>query len=242
MLPKLPTLAALALTLTLVSPTHAQQRIQRRVMNAPNTVTVAELQAEIGLDEKGSSLEVQSTLPPDRRAPAYKKVDLKTGDRILALNGKLTRSVDDFSTAYAALAVGESLELGVQRGERRWIERFPKADPKSLPRVHRVMIEGNPEDMVMFMGLGVIMMRQGDQIQVTNIFPGRAGAAHFQEGDVFEALNGKTLGEPAQLQKLWQAFPVGEKVEFRIRRGDEVKNLTLEKPADQAGQQRVIRQ
>lgn len=241
MLHRFSALVALTLASTLVGPMDAQERVQTRILNPPSTLTLAELQAEVGLGEKGS-LEVQSTLPPDRRAPAYKKVDLKSGDRILALNGKLTRTINDLSTAYAGLAVGETLELGVQRGERRWIERFPKADPNSLPRVHRVMIEGNPDDMVMFMGLGVIMMRQEDQIRVTNLFPGGTGASSFEEGDVFEALNGKTLSEPAELQKLWQALPIGEKVEFRIRRGSEVKSLTLEKPAGPAGQQRVIRQ
>ena len=65
--------------------------------------------------------------------------------------------------------------MGLQRGSERWIERFAKADPDSLPKIRRIAIEGNPEDIVMLMGLGVILTKQEGELRVNTLFPGGSG-------------------------------------------------------------------
>jgi S1-C subfamily serine protease len=181
----------------------------------------------------GQSVEIEAVADREERPAAYASVDLVAGDRILAIGGKRVRTVEELQAAYDAVAVGADVELGVQRGERRWIERFPKADPAALPRAHRmeVRFEGNPEDITLLMGLGVILGRQADDsLEVVGLIPGEPGEAHFAKGDTLVSVNGKPVAKPAALQQLWDALPVGDEVTFELRRDGESRSFTVEKP------------
>ena len=226
----------------IVSSTASSQVVRRVVGPAAETATINELMAEVGLAEDGRSLTVLAAMPANDRGGDNKTVDLKSGDRIVALNGKLARTVADFQAGYEATPVGDTVEIGMQRGDRRWIERFTKADPASLPRVRRIQIEGNPEDIAMLMGLGVILSLQEAEMRVSALFPGGAGGELFREGDVLVSLNGKKDLKPADLQALWMTIPSGENADFSLRRDGELITFSLPKPEAPGGQRRVIRQ
>ena len=67
-----------------VATTANGQVVRQTVSGGDDTVTIAEVQAEVGLSDDGS-LVVQMVMAADQRSQAYQNVNLSRGDRIVAL-------------------------------------------------------------------------------------------------------------------------------------------------------------
>jgi len=133
------------LLLTLVAlAASAQERIMR--MGGPDgkvrvikgeIFDIPELGALIIKGDDG--LKVEHVMPAEARPKAYADVDIKSGDLVLLVNGKRVKTIKDVEKQYGAVAVGEEIKLGLQRGEETLISRFAKADPKDLPQRKIIM-------------------------------------------------------------------------------------------------------
>ncbi|MFQ5633391.1 MAG: hypothetical protein ACE5I1_31885, partial [bacterium] len=86
------------------------------------------------LREQGKVVKVEMAMPVDTRPTAYRKVDIKSGDIVLYLNGARIKRLKAFTSIYDSLQVGAPVEIGLKRDDVRFISSFKKADPKDLPQ------------------------------------------------------------------------------------------------------------
>lgn len=118
------------------SPAPKQKTIL--TFQAGEVFMLPELGAVIVADTTG--LRVEFALPAAQRAKAYRQVDFETGDFILMVNGKRTKTVEQLEKIYGALAVGDEVKLGLRRGKEMRISSFKKAAKDDQPG-HQMMIQ-----------------------------------------------------------------------------------------------------
>jgi S1-C subfamily serine protease len=97
--------------LTNALPAFAQQAMTLR-FNPDSTFIIPELGAAV--TQAKDTLAVTMMLP-GQRSTEYSSLDLKTGDLVLAINGKSVKSAKKLRAAYDALKVGETVKLTIQR-------------------------------------------------------------------------------------------------------------------------------
>jgi S1-C subfamily serine protease len=216
----------------------------------PGGFLLPELGAVLVPDERETAAVVEHLLPADQRAEAYRQVDLRAGDRVLAANGQRVRSARELEAALAALAIGAEVALGVERREGpevdRLIVRFTKADPAALPRpqMRMVMIQGGDGggQVEVLPDLGAVL-RQSDPtapIEVAGVLPGADGL--LREGDRVLALDGKPAGSLDGLRERWAALAVGSQVSLELENAGERRRVTITKREAPAGRRVMVRQ
>jgi S1-C subfamily serine protease len=100
-----------------------------------------EIGAAVGFED--NELRILHAMPPDARPKGATQVDLRTGDRILMVNAKPAKSAEVFKKFYESAAPGDTIKLGIKRGESLHIVAFVKADPKDLPKGRKMIIRKN---------------------------------------------------------------------------------------------------
>lgn len=235
-------------------PAFAQQM---RMITAGEIFELRELGAI--LTEEGEQVKFLAVSPVERRMKAYQSVDIVEGDLVLFLNGKRIKAVKDFEQNYKALAVGDTIKLGVRRGEERRIATFTKVDPKDLPQqvAHRVMIgeggevteekspdgggsftmkrriDGNASELTPVMGLGVIIGSEAGKVKIVDKLPmpiAELKDVDLQAGDVLKSLNGNAVASVEAFNTAFEKVAVGAKVELQYLRKDKTLTATFNKP------------
>lgn len=201
-------------------------------------------------DPAGDAALVRSVVEAERRVAAYREVDLAAGDRILAVNGRRVRGAEAVMGAYEGIAVGQPVELGIERGAaagepQRRIVRFAKGDPATLPRpqMRLVRIERDPNaEMDVMPALGAVVRQKhaaGSPVEVAAVLPN--GESVFREGDRIVSLDGEPVTELAAFGHRWDAIAVGAKVTLVLENGGRRRTESFARREAPQGQ-RVIRQ
>ncbi|MFQ5630437.1 MAG: PDZ domain-containing protein [bacterium] len=211
------------------------------------------------LREQGEVVKVEMAMPVDTRPKAYKAVDVKSGDIVLYLNGTRIKTLKIFTSIYDSLQAGELVEIGLKRGDMRFISSFKKADPKNMPKRKMMMmtsdgkeistedLEGGGQRMAMransletdmdalqpVIELGIILGSKDGVIQVARKLPipvEGLGETEFQKGDVFTMLNGKKLESLAQFTEMFGKLKVGDKVDLQYEHEKKALKASFAKP------------
>lgn len=218
------------------------------VQNGPaDGFVLRELGAVMVPDPAGDAALVERVVEAERRPAAYRNLDIVNGDRVIAVNGKRVRSAKEAEAAYVAIAIGQQVELGIERaadgGPQRFIVRFAKADPATLPQpqMRMVRIEGDPNaDVDPMPALGAVMSQKhakGSPVEVVAVLPN--GDAIFKQGDHVVSLDGQPVRSLADFGKRWDAIAVGAKVTLVLENGGKRRTQTFERREAPAGE-RVI--
>ena len=218
---------------------------------------------EIGgiLEQEKDQVKVSAVMPKDRRTQAYREVDVQAGDLVLFFNGKRIKSIKDLEQSYSALTIGDTIQIGLQRQEARFIASLTKADPKSLPVLERRRIMVGPDgkvtteqmsggesqrvvktlepyasEITRVMALGVVVGNVGGVVQILDKLPVPVPAGvDLQEGDVLQTLNHHKIAGVAQLKEVFEKIAVGAGVELQYLRKDKTMTASFQKPEAQGG-------
>jgi hypothetical protein len=95
------------------------------------------------LGDEGGQVKVIHAMPANNRTKAYANVDLQANDLILMVNAKPLKSADAFRTLYEAKAAGDTITLGIKRGESLHLAPFVKMDAKDMPKGQKIIIRKN---------------------------------------------------------------------------------------------------
>jgi hypothetical protein len=95
------------------------------------------------LGDADKKVKILNAMPSANRPKAYASVDVQTNDLILMVNAKPLRNAEAFRTLYESLAPGDTIALGIKRGEEMHITSFVKMDPKDMPGNRRIIIKKN---------------------------------------------------------------------------------------------------
>ena len=167
--------------------------------------------AEFGalLAEVDDGLKILMTMPPEHRPKAYKDIDVEAEDELLMMNGKRIRTVAEFKEQYERLGIGEEVKLGLRRGERMFISRFPKIDPENAPRVvMKVQRDGDGggmnEDLTVAAELGMLLRDGENGLEIETIRGlGEVEGLDIKDGDILKSLDGQQISSTAQWDDLF---------------------------------------
>lgn len=95
------------------------------------------------LGDEGKQVKVLHAMPAANRPKAYAGIDVQANDLILMVNAKPLRTAAAFRTLYESLAAGDTITLGIKRGEAMHLASFVKVDPKNMPTDRRIIIKKN---------------------------------------------------------------------------------------------------
>lgn len=244
-------LAALALFHALAPALRAQHAPPGvHQSDGSDAALLLELGALLDDHPAGDAAVVLRVAEAERRAAAYREVELAEGDRILAVNGRRVRGAEAAMGAYEGIAVGQPVELGIERqaagGEpQRRIVRFAKGDPATLPRPQMRMVRIAPDpnaEMDVMPALGAVVRQkhaEGSPVEVAAVLPNGEGI--FREGDRIVSLDGQPVSELGAFGQRWDAIAVGAKVTLVLENGGRRRTETFARPEAPEGQ-RIIRQ
>jgi len=195
------------------------------------------------LTEEGEQVAVAMAMPAERRPEAYRHLDIQKGDLIPFINKRRVRSMAAFRARYEALAVGDTVMLGVRRGGggELFILRFAKLDPANTGMVmRRVTPSGGSLNLNETRILGaerLMLHRVGGRVAVRMVLPGAAEVLgqKIEEGDVLFSINGEEVGNLKRVDALYEAIGTGEAVTLVFERGDEMVTCQFKKPQPQKG-------
>ncbi len=232
---------------------------EMKMVEAGEVFNLPEISAAIA--QEGDQIIILAALPKDRRVKAYENVDLQEGDVILFLNGKRLKAVKELEQIYAALAIGDTVQIGLRRKEDRLIASFAKADPKNLPapqmHMQRVMVGGdgkvttestaggkrvmkaldpNASEITPVMAIGIIIGSVGGKVKVLDKLPmpmKGLESVDLQEGDFLQMLNGQKIISAPHLNELLEKLAVGAKVDLQYARKNETLTASFNKPQAQ---------
>ncbi len=235
-------------------PAFAQQM---RMLPAGEIFEFRELGAILG--QEAEQVKVMVAMPKDMRPKAYQSIDLAEGDLILFLNGKRLKALKEFEQSYNALAIGDTIKLGMRRKEERMVATFTKVDPKDLPQqvAHRVMlggdgkvteekstdggksfsfskqIGGDAEDLTPVPALAVIIGSEGGKVKIVDKLPIPVKGLEdvdLQSGDILQTLNGNAIASVSAFNSAFEKIVVGAKVELQYLRKDKSMTASFNKP------------
>lgn len=211
---------------------------------APGGFVLLELGAIFQPAADGEAVEVLHAVDPAQRPAAYRAVELAAGDRILAVAGKRVRTVEALEQAYAAIAVGAEVELGVEHPGKggapaaRAIVRFPKGDPAKMPKpqMRIVTLSGDADNAIALPALGAVLTQAKDQeILVAELLPG--GLTLLKKGEHILALDDRPAKDLHAFDEQWTAIPEGAPVKLAVRGADGKERIvSFARPKPQGGQ------
>ncbi len=249
-------LPAVFLLMALSFPAFAQQM---KLLQAGEIFELPEIGGIV--EQEKDQVKISGVLSKDRRAQAYREVDLQEGDLVLFFNGKRIKSIKDLEQSYSSLAIGDTIQIGVQRKEDRLIASLTKADPKSLPvpERRRVMVgpdgrmttehvsggetqrvvktfDPNASGITPVMALGVVVGNVDRQVRVLDRLPAPAPGPEglkLEEGDVLQTLNRQKIANVQQFNEVFEKIAVGAKVELQYLRKEKTMTASFQKPEAQ---------
>ena len=232
---------------------------QMKMFQAGEVFTLPEIGALIA--QEGDQIKVLAALPKDRRVQAYAGVDLLEGDVLLFFNGKRLKNVKEFEQNYAALAIGDTIQIGLRRKDDRLIVALAKADPASLPELQmkKVMIgaggemtttessggkrqsvtktlDPNASEVTPVMALGVVVGSVDGKVKVLDKLPlpiKELENVDVQAGDVLQKLNGEKIVSVTRFNEDFEKLAVGARVELQYARKEKVMTASFNKPQAQ---------
>jgi len=205
--------------------------------------------------DKEGTIVVEYAMPGDQRPEGYRDLDLKQGDEILMVNAKRVKKVKDLENIYNELEVGETVKLGIRRGEEMFILSYNKIDPEKLPKrrlmirkagpgkasssddkqasTHQIKIE-NPDGKVkLLMGTGLVAKETENQVKIDKIIPEMneaLGELDVKAGDVIVILNGNKIKSVGQFSQIYDKINVGDEVQLVTTRKNKKINVKFKKP------------
>lgn len=93
--------------------------------------------------EKENGLIADLIFPEHALPQGYKPQGIAKNDVLVMVNGVSVKTADELKTAYDKVKVGETIKLGLKRGNEKMIASFTKIDPEKLPK--RKMIKRTPD-------------------------------------------------------------------------------------------------
>lgn len=167
-------------------------------------------------------------------------LDVRKGDRIVALQGMRVTDLSAFLATYRAVAVGGEVTLAIERASARHVVRFDKPAPMTNATMAVTNGAGGAGAWTMNAPatggvsiLGAEISENGEGLpEVTNrkSHP-LAATLPLRVGDVLTAFNGRPLASLSGLQLWLDRVKVGEQVTLTVRRGTDVLTFTFAKPA-----------
>ena len=228
---------------------HSSALSQGRMVISGDAFRIPEL--SVMLSEEDKAVTVLFAMPKDSRIKPYRTVDIQRGDVVLYLNGKRIKALSEFEEQYKALAIGDAVQIGLRRGEERFISSFDKADPEDLPQMgmsrtvsgdgagdesggsQRMMLGPEAEGATPVLGLGALLKDIDKKVQVVAKLPtmgeGSSGPS-LQEGDVIAKLDGVEMKSVSQLAESFDAIEPGADVSLVVLRGGKVIKARFAKP------------
>lgn len=95
------------------------------------------------LGDEAKQVKVLHAMPGANRPKAYAGIDVQANDLILMVNAKPLKAANAFKTLYESLAPGDTITLGIKRGEAMHLASFTKMDPKDMPKDRKIVIKKN---------------------------------------------------------------------------------------------------
>lgn len=95
------------------------------------------------LGDEAKQVKILHAMPGANRPKAYAGIDVQANDLILMVNAKPLKTSAAFKTLYEALAPGDTITLGIKRGEAMHLASFLKMDPKDMPKDRKIVIKKN---------------------------------------------------------------------------------------------------
>lgn len=167
----------------------------------------------VGVDQEQRAY-VQQVAP---RSPAA-VAGLKVGDRIVSVEGKEIQGFDQVLDVLRGKKRGDSLAVVVERGTDSMPMEF-KLTSRPSSRGGNAQLTG---------WLGWNGGESEGQVVITQVLPvGPANAAGIQANDVVLEADGKVVTEYEQVSDLVSSKAIGEKIKFKIRHDDAVKEIEL---------------
>ena len=96
----------LGISCACVPSVHAQKMVRRSIEDGQGVHILQEVAAVLMSEEKG--VKIDMLLPESVRPKGYDDLDIQQGDRILMVNRKRVKSVEEFQSIYEALQPGEA--------------------------------------------------------------------------------------------------------------------------------------
>lgn len=209
------------------------------------------------LNEADGLLRVVTQMPDPKHTITPDGPMLQAGDEVRFFNGERLRTVDALTAWYKALDPGTRLELGIRRGDRTLVTRFPKSSEAISGLVSEVMqnrdgddggkrvrrYAGSPDsapDLAPVADLGVVARVEGTTLTVDMAYAPNH-PAKLQEGDVLVKLNGTALTSAKGLEDALAKLKVGDEVTLDYKRGGKTHTATFPKPEATEGPRIMIR-
>jgi S1-C subfamily serine protease len=234
----------LAIVLSISVTSVMAQQTKTMTFEADDAFLIPGLMVLILPDDKG--LKVEMVPPKDQLPKEYRNLDLHQGDLILMLNGKRTKTIDDLRDRYDSLAVADSVQFGIRRGQEMRIVSFVKPDEDIQGGGGRTMMVtkeigdgpgaeegvgtkvkmiggGDGPEPILALDAGVIFTEKDGGVQVMVVI-GNAEAEltgePMKEGDRLVSIQGEMVGTGDEFRKQYNAIKIGTKVELVYSRDD----------------------
>lgn len=131
----------LLIALLAALPVSAQKRTVMK-LEGENLFLFQELILALG-EEDGKVVVVMA--PPEEGLPKeYEGIDIKSKDIVVIMNGKRVNRTSIIKEMYEKLEPGDTIKLGLKRGEEMYLAEFKKIDPEKAPG--RMMIRKKVSD------------------------------------------------------------------------------------------------
>lgn len=211
------------------------------------------------LDELGAvvaqvdnEFKVLFVMEKEARPKPYQEVDLRADDRLLMVNGRKLASIDQLCSWLDSVAVGSPIQLGIRRDKDMQILSYPKADPKTLPKMHRKIVtqEDGPEGpqtatrtfttggkegehVAMLRGAGIVVRKVENRLEVMHRMPHASSIEALKglkEGDRIVSFQGEKVESLDGLEETWNRLPTGETVTFVCSRDGVEHTYSFPKP------------
>lgn len=210
---------------------------QMRTVSGDSALILREIGAVCQWEDDG--LRVTTAFPSEGRPEAYRDVDVRSGDRVIAMNGAVVRDLDAARDLYDSAEPGTEIALGIDRDGRTRIVRFAKADPTTLPErmvfhggdsggarttmMMRTEAGGSSPEMLPVPGLGVVLGAGEEGPEVTMVLPGIETA--LREGDRLLEVDGSPVDSGSAVADAVEAIEAGGEVLLVVEREGERHEL-----------------
>lgn len=129
------------ITTTTGQPSGQKSEGGRTMIRIEGGAFIPELGCVLG--DEAKQVKVLHAMPGANRPKAYAGIDVQANDLILMVNAKPLKAANAFKTLYESLAPGDTITLGIKRGEAMHLASFVKMDPKDMPKDRRIVIKKN---------------------------------------------------------------------------------------------------
>lgn len=194
------------------------------------------------LKEQQSAVIVDNVIVDGQNGAA--RIDVRVGDRIVALQDTPTTRLTQFTQAYRAISAGTSVTLRVSRPQGEVVLRFPKPEERGDQRLLVVggadkaapgaWATASSETAKSFVVAGANFKENSEgmpEVSYRTAHPAAATLA-LRVGDVVTAVNGRSIAALAGLELIYNAEAPGTRMRFTVRRGDTMLDVDFVKPAD----------